>query len=260
MGIESEYKIVEGDRKDWNLMKYSDGLSITGCMIPLEKQTNVTVPNMIDGEKVVSFSGFSLCHEVCVGGSFDDPDMEYKYVNNENLWNVRVSEGIKRVNPNAFECCTKLKEVILPEGLEEIDELAFFACESLRTLVLPSSLKKIGSMAFAYSEVETLIIPGSVEILSDHALSHSNCQTVILSEGVKKIEYSAFYNMFKLKTIMFPKSLALIDERCFAPSEFDDEYYAEPFNPENITVFCYPGTMGFIYAKTHGFKVENAGF
>lgn len=257
----NEYEIIEGNSKDWLVSEFTTSLHIKGCLLPTAQQHILTIPNRIDGKNVdfVSAKGFSLGEDKCVGGTYDDPDYEYEYVDNPDIWKVRFADGIKGIGPAIFECCSRLEEVILPKGLESIEENTFFGCKSLKNIELPSTLTRIGSDAFAESGIETLIVPGSVETITSHSLSNTNCKTIILSEGVKKIESSAFFNNPNLQSIIFPKSLVSIDEKCFEGSYFDT-YFMEPFIPGNITLFCYPGTIGFIFAKTHGFNVENAGF
>ncbi len=63
---------------------------------------------------------------------------------------------------NAFTCCEKLRDVILPEGVSIIGREAFMGCKSLAALRLPRSVEEIQNHAFANCPNLVLTIaPGS---------------------------------------------------------------------------------------------------
>ena len=230
--------------------------------MPHNSGFNLVIPNVIDGHFVDAVSGaaFSNCETRFVN-EFDEEEV---VVPNEDLYTVRFADGIKSIGPAIFEYCTRLRRVDLPKGLEEIGQSTFEGCSDLQDIEIPETVKKIDAHAFKKSGIQTLIIPGSVETIGWLSLAGTNCVNIILSEGTKKIDSEALVMNSKLRSIVFPRSLVSIDENSFIPCDIKDDWdrkwYSQFFEPSNITVFCYPGTAGFVFAKMHGMKVENAGF
>ena len=49
-----------------------------------------------------------------------------------------VKDGTKIIGQRAFECCDKLKKLVLPASIEKIQDYVFDGCESLSTIVAGS--------------------------------------------------------------------------------------------------------------------------
>lgn len=62
---------------------------------------------------------------------------------------LKYFTNVKTIGNNAFDSCTKLKEIEFPPGLEKINKSAFSNCDSLTTITIPKSVNSIGSYAFA---------------------------------------------------------------------------------------------------------------
>lgn len=82
------------------------------------------------------------------------------FVNNANLTDVTISEGVKVIGEQMFAGCSSLKEVTIPNSVEEIRHRAFSvfydgsypdgpACTSLTTVTIGSGVKKIEEDAFS---------------------------------------------------------------------------------------------------------------
>ena len=83
-----------------------------------------------------------------------------KAFRNSELRQIRLSEGLIRIEPGAFYG-TRPKEVILPISLQYISVGAFSCCEQLETVRLPSGLKKIDRRAFSCCRsLKKLFLPG----------------------------------------------------------------------------------------------------
>lgn len=60
------------------------------------------------------------------------------------LKEIKLPNGIKMIDDNAFRWCDSLENVNIPEGVIEIGPAAFRRCESMKTITLPSTLKIVG--------------------------------------------------------------------------------------------------------------------
>ena len=64
------------------------------------------------------------------------------------LRQVRLAEGMKKINYGAFAGCEKISSLKLPESLTSIEDQAFWGCKSLKKLYIPSSVNYISATAF----------------------------------------------------------------------------------------------------------------
>ena len=197
------------------------------------KETDITVPTVIDGYEVVDFGN--------------------AYQGNDEIVRVVIPEGFTRVESYAFADCSKLTELILPEGLTEF---GVFAIEDTQVakLSFPSSIVKIDGASFnvwtpliidiptiedwlevtrqrieegagwsSYynlyingESAENIVIPSSVTEIGWYAFSNfGNIKTVILHDGVTSIGDNAFYRCSGLTSIVIPDSVITIGGRAF---------------------------------------------
>ena len=61
-----------------------------------------------------------------------------------------IDERVEEICGEAFKCCDKLEEIVMPKNLKNIGDEAFYGCSGLSELTLPNSLTKIGDGAFYY--------------------------------------------------------------------------------------------------------------
>lgn len=92
----------------------------------------------------------------------------------------KVLETVKTIKKDAFNCSTKLKDIILPEGLKCIENAAFQDCRNLTKIILPESLEIIKDHAFYGCEsLKEIIIPKNVKEIGNYVFN--GC------EGLEKI-------------------------------------------------------------------------
>ena len=83
-----------------------------------------------------------------------------------DITHLRIDPSVKVIGRWAFWHCTQLVEVKLCEGLERIEEHAFRGCKSLKHMHMPSTVKEIDEKAFYECEhlVEVELCPGIEKI------------------------------------------------------------------------------------------------
>lgn len=152
---------------------------------------------------------------------------------------IKLPAGLKKIGEYAFDD-NYLKKMTLPEGLEEIGEAAFARSSLLKEIILPESVKTIGKDCFNQSpllekvvlspamqqipegtfnyciNLSSVDIPSSIEKIGKEAFAFTECLAEIeFKEGLRTIDEGAF-EAAGLKTITFPASIAILEEKSFA--------------------------------------------
>ena len=84
---------------------------------------------------------------------------DYTFINNDNLTEIIIPEGVKHIGERAFLGCKNLKKIILPKSLVSIESSAFCECETLEEIILPSNLKKLNYCNIENRPLFQVIIP-----------------------------------------------------------------------------------------------------
>lgn len=92
---------------------------------------------------------------------------------NRSLEKVTI-ENVNVISGSSFMSCEKLATVNLSEGLEKIEYQAFWGCSSLTEIILPNTLKFIGDNAFNQCSIQDIIIPESVKEMGNHVIYAQN--------------------------------------------------------------------------------------
>ena len=146
--------------------------------------------------------------------------------------------GLKAIEYNAFEGCTKLKSIIIPETVTMIQDpggscAAFRNCEKLESVGLPQYLEAIGESAFENCKsLTTITLPASVQWISSAAFKNCTDLTTFVIPANSQLyaihgssDYwsgsrdGAFTGCKALKTITLPPSLKTIGEYAFYECE-----------------------------------------
>lgn len=114
---------------------------------------DIVIPNVVDGTPVKAL-GTALFNQ------------------NAAITSVKVPEGVKRIEQNAFYFCSALRSVSLPESLQVIDRYAFFSCEKLTEIILPSRVHTLGDSAFAFCEsLSSVVFLGEAPLMGEEVFS-----------------------------------------------------------------------------------------
>ena len=253
-------------------VKYIESFAFESCKI-----SNVKIPNTVT---TIKNSAFSECESLRTlhipvsvtnieGGAFrictnltnftiDSLNTNYTIVddalysiNMDTLKNhstardtVRVLDGVKVIDLDAFAGLKKIKYVIMPESvikileeafqssnlrgisfsprLQEIRAYAFFGCTLLTGgIEIPNTVKKIGMGAFYGAAINSVKMSDSVKIIQREAFAYcSKLNSYTGGASVERIEEAAFRDCGSFaKNIVFPPSLRVIEDCAFIFTE-----------------------------------------
>ncbi|MBR2387592.1 MAG: leucine-rich repeat protein [Clostridia bacterium] len=103
-----------------------------------------------------------------------------------------------------------------------------------------------GAVITGFSGKDTyIVIPSHIDgyevvKIGESAFANSKVTTVIISEGIKELDWFAFYACPSLTSITLPKSISSIG------------YGAFDGVSSKFTVYCYSGTYAHSFAKSYG--------
>lgn len=124
-----------------------------------------------------------------------------------------ISFNVTAIGEKAFYN-SSVSIVNLPEGITQVKKSGFQGCNNLTKCDLPESLTYIGVYAFSGVSLDSVYIPGNVSFFGSYCMSGSMTY-LEFGEGVTNIPMYTFGGCHKLKTIVFPASLAKIEAASF---------------------------------------------
>ena len=175
--------------------KDKDGITITGYT---GGKTAVVIPGKIKGTQVTKIGKNAFLYS--------------------NMTSVKMPEGLKTIEYQAFAGCSGLTSVTVPDSVTSIETGAFATCYNLRSITLSKNLKSMGEWVFYICDsLESIVIPRKVTKL-EHAL-FQNCDSlysVTLPDGLTSIGADAFSGCSLLNDITLPDSLTSIGGWAFS--------------------------------------------
>ncbi len=146
----------------------------------------------------------------------------------ENLGEISLGCGVKKIEHNAFIRCDRLKEITLPEGLEEIEGFAFYECGGLSQIFIPRGVEKIGADAFSGSGlIHIFVDERNKNYISANGVLFNKEKTELVCfpcgrdgsyevpSGVKNIKDSAFKEAYNLESVVIPNTVTKIGNGAF---------------------------------------------
>ena len=244
-----------GESYDW-FQKYEDGVdtytsddglwtyTYIGDDIEILRyngnDTNIVVPNMIAGKKVVSldstFDGFyELESAVIPEGVTSIVGVFYGC---EGLEEVTLPDSIVDMT-YAFNCCYSLEDIDIPSGVKNLSFA--FGGTTITQIKFPDGAEDLAE-AFAGSEdLEYAFIPKSVKKLTE---AFSDCEAlakVDIEVGLTSIGDYAFYNCPKLLELTIPESVVEFGEYSVGYIELKESVVQEKIAYKMKGVQILPG-------------------
>ncbi len=142
------------------------------------------------------------------------------------------------IGDRAFWLNKNITGVTIPDTVTECAHFAFAHCEKLESVNIGKGMKEL---YFTFSDSKSLkqvTIPGNVEMIRYAFNDCPSLETAIMQEGVKTIDYNAFFNCPALKKVVIPASVDTIDSDAFAESK-------------NVTIYGKSGSYAETFAKEH---------
>ena len=180
-----------------------------------------------------------------------------------NLREVKLPEGLSYIGARAFCDSPDLTEVKIPNTVTKIKEYAFSGCTGLTEIELPPQLEEVdGGLFSRCSELKEITIPSSVKTIGARAFQYcTKLESVTMSEGLREIEYQAFY-CTNLKSLNIPKSVERLEYDMVGgcqhlayitiepPSQLKetepDYFFGGVFGDGNADVYCEPGLRNLV--------------
>lgn len=113
--------------------------------------------------------------------------MVMKYKENCRVLDLSECTNLRMIPDRVFSMWNNLEEVRLPEGLEKIDEFAFSMNPSLSKINLPDSIKEIGEGALGSTAISKINLPESIKKIGDGAFSDTAIEILELPASIEKI-------------------------------------------------------------------------
>jgi|GEM_PF-6845674 len=182
------------------------------------------------------------------------------FKNCQKLYRVTLPSTLKNIEPNAFQGCTCLVEIINRSSLPLKTTYGSFGgvCDNAKSVVTDQKdsvisvtkdklvlLKTSDGLAVVtyLGRKKQIVIPDSVTEISKEAFYSSSCESVILPSTLKRIGGKAFY-CSKIKKMTLPASVETLYERVFDCCEIVE---LNVLNPE---IYFYPEILNHAYDLT----------
>lgn len=109
------------------------------------------------------------------------------------LGNVIIPKGVKKIAPNAFSQCKKIKSISFETSiLESIEKFAFYNCQKLISIeALPPSLKSLGYMCFSSCFFISLEFLGNSIFIDNECFNGCTFLSILSLPNVKDIKIAS---------------------------------------------------------------------
>ena len=222
--------------------KMDDGYGVRFYTFGLTNFTTATIPEIYNGEKVVSlrgntFSNMPFLREVNLPNSI----LEIRgqaFKNDRSLTTITLPNQLKYLGGGSFYNCSSLKSIEIPDTVTFIGGESFYNATSLEYINLPKNITEIRGNTFENCKsLQGISIPDNVTRIGGHAFfGCSSLSEVTLTENSRLTEIgsSAFRQCYSLYEVFLPKYVS-INERAFKESPtriryfdelYDDSYYS----------------------------------
>lgn len=192
---------------------------IDGALKYVGKDKYVKIPETFNGEtitkiEVMAFAKSNVEVVFLPKGIEEIENQAFDHCT--RLRQINFPEGLKRIGRWSFQGCHTLQSVTLPESLEILDGYAFDECYNLADIKLPAEMQNIGAYAFSETNIKYIKIPNGIDWLQNSLFyACTNLEFVDIPEGVKQILNMTFAECHSLDNVFLPKSLKRIGEQAF---------------------------------------------
>ena len=139
------------------------------------------------------------------------------YLNDQEIIDLVIPEGVTNISDYAFEGCSSLTSVTIPNSVTSIGNGVFSRCTGLTSITIPESVTSIDWHAFYdCSSLTSITIPNSVTSIGSGVFNECTSLTSItIPNSVTSIGHSAFSRCTGLTSITIPNSVTSIGNYAF---------------------------------------------
>ena len=203
--------------------------------------TSVTIPNSVTSIESSAFSNCSGLTKVNITDiaawcniAFSDNESNplyyanHLYVNDVEVTNLVIPEGVTSIGNYAFQACYRLTSVTIPNSVTSIGKSAFSGCYGLTSITIPNSGTRIGDYAFySCSGLTSVTIGNSVTSIGREAFSFCYSLTsVTIGNSVTSIGERAFFNC-SVSTINYIGSMDEWCNKAWSPGSISSNYHLQ---------------------------------
>ena len=176
-----------------NILPKGEGILVDGILYALsynELQEELIIPNSV--KEIAAGVMNSGLQDFCV---------------RPQLKSIIISEGVRKINNNAFQYCTNLEKVSLPNSLEELGTYIFRFCPRIKEFVGNSQYVTEDGKCF----LDIIYANGKKEYGIQTAVKVGLPDNYVIPENITTIRPCAFEGINNLRSITLPNSLMLIE-------------------------------------------------
>ncbi len=172
------------------------------------------------------------------------------------IQNVRLPEGLTRIQHGAFSFCEELESVELPSTLREIEGYIFHGCTKLNQVLFREGPSKIGHAMFSScNNLRSIRLPSTIIEIDNEAFYHSGIERIIIPDGVTRIGQSAFSHCEHLMDIAIPPSVVEIEHNAFTDCP-KFRLHAEAGSYAERYARQHSAFMSFVPLNAEGFNID----
>ncbi len=127
-----------------------------------------------------------------------------------------IPEYVTTIGINAFSASVNLLSINIPESVTEIQQWAFYTCTSLTNVNIPAKVTKINSYVFCgCSSLQELTIPEGITEIGNASFRACKLKNIVIPDSVKIIDEYAFADCIYATTLVLGNGVESINKYAF---------------------------------------------
>ena len=176
-----------------NILPNGEGILVDGILYTLNYDDKA--------EELIIPEGVIEIGEALASGNLRD------FCNRPKVKRLVISEGVRKINNNAFQYCTSLESVSLPSSLQEVGTYIFRFCPNIREFIGSSEFITADNKCF----LDIIYVKGQIRYGIQSAVKVGLPNDYIIPEEIVTIRPCAFEGIENLRSITLPNSIMLIE-------------------------------------------------
>ncbi len=148
-----------------------------------------------------------------------------------------MPDTVTTIGTWAFLDNNSVKELKLSENLKVVSPEAFYICDGIETLEIPESMTEIQDSAFSNFQARTIILPDTLKVIGEEAFREATFTKINLPEGLERIEKGAFAGIWPEANIYIPDSVTYIGDYAFTNSLSNPGGASGAFAPHQLIFY-----------------------